>query len=143
MTNPYESPKSPPDSSDPGTVTGQDAGKYLHGFFSALLMTIVFTALFGFPLQMVLTTWLPESLKALAFLLSSPAVTGPLCALILWLRIGCHSSSIIKGIKCALSCLGICDDCLAEPFHRFNPPERERVEEVLRELGLRAQVHRL
>ncbi len=50
-------------------------------------------------------------------------------------RIGRHSSSIIKGLKCALSCLGICDDSMAEPFHRFNPPERERVREVLRELG--------
>lgn len=51
-------------------------------------------------------------------------------------HIGRHSSAIIKGIKCALSCLGICDDWLAEPFNRFNPPERERVERVLRELGL-------
>jgi dihydrodipicolinate synthase/N-acetylneuraminate lyase len=34
-------------------------------------------------------------------------------------RIGKYSSSIIKGIKCALSCLGICDDFMAEPFHRF------------------------
>ena len=28
-------------------------------------------------------------------------------------RIGKHSSSIIKGIKCALNCLGICDDFMA------------------------------
>ena len=34
-------------------------------------------------------------------------------------RIGKHSSSIIKGIKCALACLGVCDDFMAEPFHRF------------------------
>ncbi len=50
-------------------------------------------------------------------------------------KIGRHSSSIIKGLKCALSCLGVCDDYMAEPFHRFNLPERQRVIEVLRELG--------
>jgi len=41
--------------------------------------------------------------------------------------VGRHSSAVIKGIKCALSCLGICDDYMAEPFHRFREPERERV----------------
>jgi 4-hydroxy-tetrahydrodipicolinate synthase len=42
-------------------------------------------------------------------------------------RIGKHSSSIIKGIKCALACQGICDDFMAEPFHRFRSGEREMV----------------
>ncbi len=32
---------------------------------------------------------------------------------------GRYGSSIIKGTKCALALLGICDDFLAEPFHRF------------------------
>jgi len=49
-------------------------------------------------------------------------------------RIGRHSSSIIKGIKCALACLGICDDFMAEPFHRFRAEERQRVEKRLREI---------
>ena len=43
-------------------------------------------------------------------------------------RIGKYSSSIIKGIKCALACQGICDDFMAEPFHRFRPAEREVVQ---------------
>jgi dihydrodipicolinate synthase/N-acetylneuraminate lyase len=43
-------------------------------------------------------------------------------------RIGKHSSSIIKGIKCALACLGVCDDFMAEPFHRFRASERKLVE---------------
>lgn len=38
--------------------------------------------------------------------------------------VGKHGSSLIKGIKCALSCLGVCDDFMAEPFHRFRAPER-------------------
>ena len=51
-------------------------------------------------------------------------------------RIGRHSSAIIKGIKCALSLLGVCDDFMAEPFRRFREPERERVRQLLAELNL-------
>jgi 4-hydroxy-tetrahydrodipicolinate synthase len=51
-------------------------------------------------------------------------------------RLGSHASSYLKGVKCALSCLGLCDDFMAEPLHRFRPPERERLEQRLVELGL-------
>jgi len=51
-------------------------------------------------------------------------------------RIGRHASAIVKGLKCALSLLGICDDFMAEPFHRFSEPERKKVRDVLGELGL-------
>jgi 4-hydroxy-tetrahydrodipicolinate synthase len=50
-------------------------------------------------------------------------------------RIGKYSSSIIKGIKCALACQGTCDDFMAEPFHRFRAAERELVQARLRELA--------
>lgn len=50
--------------------------------------------------------------------------------------IGQHASSVIKGMKCALSLMGICDDYMAEPFHRFHDLERERVRAVLVELGI-------
>lgn len=86
MTNPYESPQSPPESVDPPPIKGQSVRGYGSGFFAALLMTIVFGAIFGFPLQMVLTTRLPKALGVLAIFLSSPAVTGPICSTILWLR---------------------------------------------------------
>jgi 4-hydroxy-tetrahydrodipicolinate synthase len=49
-------------------------------------------------------------------------------------RIGRHSSSVIKGIKCALACLGICDDFMAEPFHRFRADERALVERHVKDL---------
>jgi 4-hydroxy-tetrahydrodipicolinate synthase len=49
-------------------------------------------------------------------------------------RIGRHPSSIIKGIKCALACLGVCDDFMAEPFHRFRAEERALVESRLKEI---------
>jgi 4-hydroxy-tetrahydrodipicolinate synthase len=51
-------------------------------------------------------------------------------------HVGRHPSAIIKGIKCALSLLGVCDDFMAEPFHRFREPEREKVRQLLAEIGL-------
>jgi 4-hydroxy-tetrahydrodipicolinate synthase len=53
-------------------------------------------------------------------------------------HLGQHGSSYLKGLKCALSVLGICDDFMAEPFHRFDAPQRQRVEQQLRELRLLA-----
>ena len=41
--------------------------------------------------------------------------------------LGRHPSRVIKGIKCALALLGICDDFLAEPFHRFHEEERRLI----------------
>jgi 4-hydroxy-tetrahydrodipicolinate synthase len=49
-------------------------------------------------------------------------------------EIGKYASRHIKATKCALSLLEICDDFMAEPFHRFHPPERQRVEAVLKSL---------
>jgi dihydrodipicolinate synthase/N-acetylneuraminate lyase len=49
-------------------------------------------------------------------------------------RIGKHPSTIIKGIKCTLACLGICDDFMAEPFHRFRAEERILVQTRLKEI---------
>ena len=49
-------------------------------------------------------------------------------------HVGRYPSAIIKGIKCALACEGICDDFMAEPFHRFRDPERSQVEHCLPEL---------
>lgn len=48
--------------------------------------------------------------------------------------VGRHASSIIKGIKCALACLGLCDDFMAEPFHRFREPERKQIQVAMEEL---------
>jgi dihydrodipicolinate synthase/N-acetylneuraminate lyase len=50
--------------------------------------------------------------------------------------VGKHKSAIIKGIKCALSLRGICEDHMAEPFHRFRDAEREMIRERLVALGL-------
>lgn len=49
-------------------------------------------------------------------------------------QIGKYSSSIIKGIKCVLSCMGVCDDFMAEPFHRFRAAESEIVKSRLKEI---------
>lgn len=49
-------------------------------------------------------------------------------------RVGKHPSAVIKGIKCTAACLGICDDFMAEPFHRFRAEERMRIEHRLTEI---------
>lgn len=50
--------------------------------------------------------------------------------------VGRHKSAIIKGIKCGLSLLNICDDHMAEPFQRFRESERGIIRERLTALGL-------
>lgn len=48
-------------------------------------------------------------------------------------EIGKYASRHIKATKCGLSLMGICDDFMAEPFHRFHPPQRQQVAEILRQ----------
>ncbi|MEA1951820.1 MAG: dihydrodipicolinate synthase family protein [Planctomycetota bacterium] len=50
--------------------------------------------------------------------------------------VGCHPSAFLKGLKCALSCLGICSDVMSEPFQRFGPEDRDRIREHLVDLDL-------
>jgi dihydrodipicolinate synthase/N-acetylneuraminate lyase len=50
--------------------------------------------------------------------------------------VGHYESSFLKGLKCALSCMGICNDFLAEPFHRFRGAERDVICKHLGELGI-------
>ena len=50
--------------------------------------------------------------------------------------VGRHKSAIIKGIKGALSIMGICEDFMAEPFQRFREPEREQLRQRLAALGI-------
>jgi 4-hydroxy-tetrahydrodipicolinate synthase len=52
--------------------------------------------------------------------------------------IGPANSAYLRGLKCALSCLGLCHDHLASPFTRFRATERKMIEERLAELGLDA-----
>ena len=54
-------------------------------------------------------------------------------------KVGRHGSAFIKSVKCALSVLGICDDFLAEPFHRFREQERLRVGAYLETFGITVQ----
>ncbi|MBI3837446.1 MAG: dihydrodipicolinate synthase family protein [Planctomycetia bacterium] len=50
--------------------------------------------------------------------------------------VGQHRSAFIKGLKCGLSCLGICDDFMAEPFQRFGPDQRKQIQKYLADLGV-------
>lgn len=51
-------------------------------------------------------------------------------------EVGRFDSRVIKGIKAVLSCLGICDDYMADPFQRFRPEQRCRIQEYMHELNL-------
>lgn len=50
--------------------------------------------------------------------------------------IGKYASRHIKATKCCLSLQGVCDDFMAEPFHRFRAPEREKVRIILEQVKL-------
>lgn len=46
-------------------------------------------------------------------------------------KVGSYGSSYLKGLKCALSVMGICNDFVAEPFMKFGDKERERIEKMV------------
>jgi len=48
--------------------------------------------------------------------------------------VGRYGSSYLKGLKCALSVMGICDDFMGDPFHRFKKDEREQITHNLEQL---------
>jgi 4-hydroxy-tetrahydrodipicolinate synthase len=52
-------------------------------------------------------------------------------------------SGYLSGLKCALSCLGLCDDYVAQPFRGFGPAQRRLIAQRLEQLGLEAVVHRI
>ncbi|MFA5326786.1 MAG: dihydrodipicolinate synthase family protein [Prolixibacteraceae bacterium] len=50
-------------------------------------------------------------------------------------NIGKHSSKYIKGIKCALSVMNICEDYVAMPIRRYGKDDRQKIEKNIRELN--------
>jgi len=48
--------------------------------------------------------------------------------------VGEASTSYLKGLKCALSCVGLCQDTLAEPFRPFGQAERVLIQQALEKL---------
>lgn len=52
--------------------------------------------------------------------------------------IGPGNSSYLRGLKGALSVLGLCEDYLAEPFRPFGPEEKALLHDRLVQLGLKA-----
>lgn len=51
-------------------------------------------------------------------------------------QVGKHASRYLKGTKCVLSVMGICNDYLAPPLQRFNPEERKQIEEYMEKITL-------
>jgi dihydrodipicolinate synthase/N-acetylneuraminate lyase len=54
-------------------------------------------------------------------------------------EIGQEPSRFIKATKCALSLMGICNDLPAEPFQRFTPVERKKLQSVLEKIQPRIE----
>ncbi len=51
--------------------------------------------------------------------------------------VGQHGSSYLKGLKCALSILGVInDDFVASPFYKFKAPERDKIRQALAALPI-------
>ncbi len=48
-------------------------------------------------------------------------------------RVGHYGSSYLKGLKCGLSVMGICNDFMTEPFRKFKEPERMKIKQLLEE----------
>jgi 2-dehydro-3-deoxy-D-pentonate aldolase len=46
-------------------------------------------------------------------------------------QVGKHTSRFVKGTKCVLSVMGICNDYMAPPLQKFNPAERKQIEEYI------------
>lgn len=53
--------------------------------------------------------------------------------------VGKYGSSYLKGVKCALSLLGVCDDYLSYPYRKFRAEERSRIRQALEALGVRCR----
>jgi 4-hydroxy-tetrahydrodipicolinate synthase len=51
-------------------------------------------------------------------------------------HVGKHASRYLKGTKCSLSVMGICNDYLAPPLHSFNAVERKQIKEYIEEITL-------
>ncbi len=51
--------------------------------------------------------------------------------------VGKYGSSYLKGVKCALSLMGICEDHLSYPYRKFRTEERNRIRQALEALGVR------
>lgn len=51
-------------------------------------------------------------------------------------HLGQEQSSYLKGLKCALACLGLCSDAMAEPFVPFGDSEREIIHKHLLDLHI-------
>jgi len=49
-------------------------------------------------------------------------------------QVGKHSSRYVKGTKCGLSVMGICNDYMAPPLQKFSPSKRKQIEAYLEQI---------
>lgn len=51
-------------------------------------------------------------------------------------NVGIHNSRYVKGIKCALSAMKICNDYVAMPFRKFNNEKKNQIAHNLAEMNM-------
>ena len=51
-------------------------------------------------------------------------------------QVGEPPSAYLTGLKCALSCVGLCSDRLAEPLHALSEDQRRQIQQHLQDLGI-------
>jgi len=49
-------------------------------------------------------------------------------------QVGSSTSRFVKGTKCVLSAMGICNDYMAPPLQRFSPSKRKKIEEYIEQI---------
>ena len=117
----------------PNVIGLKDSGgdmTYFHSVVELLKSRPDFTLLVG-----------PEELLAEAVLLGAH---GGMCGGVMRIsttiyQVGRYRSSYLKGLKCAVSLLGLSDDFMAEPFRAFDSPERAKVRQFMIDQGLLAE----
>ena len=57
--------------------------------------------------------------------------------------VGKYGSSYLKGVKCALSILGICDDYIAYPYRKFKEEEREKIRAAIESIEPKLHEYKL
>lgn len=81
MTNPYESPKTPSEPTEPEPITARAIGMFVGGFLLTMVLTFFGS---GTAIMFVVASRFPDPLAGIVVVLCSPAVVGPVLAILFW-----------------------------------------------------------
>ena len=83
MTNPYESPKSPPEVSPSPASKGPAVGQFLAGLFLCALITFAVAGVAAMVAAAIDGSQY-SAIAALVVFMNAPGVAGPICGGIMW-----------------------------------------------------------